>query len=316
MDRRQFIKSTSQAAVGLVMGGSIDWLHAAPRDQKTISSHEYLDFTVPLSPSLPQIVIAQGDSPAAMVKRAIAAFGGIGRFISKGDLVVLKPNASWDRNQELGANTHPAIVGTLTELSLEAGARKVIALDNTLGEPRRCFAISGIGPAVTKAGGSIEFQDDRNFKEVDLHGNFVRTRGVFKQVLKADKFINMPVVKQHSLSKLTASMKNLFGVVSGWRAKLHWEIHQSIVDLAQFVRPTLVVLDAFRVMVKDGPSGGRPDDLIHPHKIAVGTDPVALDAYAASFLGLKPEEIGYIRLAHEKKLGDIDYKKMRVKQIT
>ena len=110
-------------------------------------------------------------------------------------------------------------------------------------------------------------------------------------------------------------MKNLFGVVGGNRPKLHWRINKAIVDLASFVRPTLVVLDSFSVMISNGPSGGRSDDLIHPHTIAVGTDQVAMDADAASFLGLKPKDVGYIALAHKKRLGSMDYKKMRTKKL-
>ena len=317
IDRRQFISRSARAAVGLALAGPVRWLYAAtPPSRNSGTTSMVLDFSVPLPDNLPQIVTVKGDSPADMVKKAISVFGGLERFISKGDRVVLKPNASFDRSPDQGANTHPEIVGLMTELSLKAGAREVVAIDHTLGEPRRCFARSGIGPAVKKAGGSIKFQGKRAFRKVDLGGDAIGSAKIMTPLFEADKFINLPIVKQHGLSKITATMKNLFGIIGGIRPLLHIRLSRSIVDLASFARPTLIVLDAFSVMIKHGPSGGRPEDLIHPRTIAVGTDQVAMDAYAASFLGLKPENVGHIKLAHEKGLGNMNYKDMRIETIT
>lgn len=310
MDRRQFIKRSSQAAIGCIFAGSAKWLGAAAPS----GSRRVLDFTVPPSSTLPQIAIAKGDSPREMVRRAIEAIGGMGRFISKGDRVVLKPNASWDRSPEQGADTNPEIAAILTELALKAGARWVIAIDHTIGEPGRCFARSGIGPAVVKAGGSIRHQDDRAFRDVEV-GGVVGKWPVMTALLEADKLINVPVVKQHSLSALTAGMKNLYGIIGGKRSALHPKIDESIVALAGFARPTLVVIDAFSVMVKNGPSGGSPGDLIHPRVVAAGTDQVALDAFAATLLGVNPSSVGHVSLAHRNGLGEMDYKKLRVKEV-
>lgn len=315
MDRRQFIKSSSRAALGCIFAGSAGWLRGeAPSAPSSAIPGKPLDFAVPPSPTLPQMVIARGDSPREMVRRAIEALGGMGRFIAKGDRVVLKPNASWDRGPEQAADTNPEIVAALTELALKAGARQVIAIDHTIGEPDRCFARSGIGPAVVKAGGSIRRQDARAFRDVDI-GGAVGKWPVLAPLLEADKFINVPVVKQHRLSAITAGMKNLYGIIGGKRSALHPKIDESILALASFAKPTLVVIDAFSVMVKNGPSGGSPSDLIHPHVVAAGVDQVALDAFAATLLGVRPENVGHIRLAHKTGLGEMDYKKLRVKEV-
>ncbi len=315
MDRRQFIKRSSQAALGCIFASSAKWLHGeAPSVPSSPSIGKPLDFSIPPSSTLPQMAITKGDSPREMVRRAIEAIGGMGRFISKGDRVVLKPNASWDRSPEQAADTNPEIVAALTELSLKAGARQVIAIDHTIGEPDRCFARSGIGPAVVKAGGSIQHQDARAFRDVEI-GGAVGKWPVLAALLEADKLINIPVVKQHSLSTLTAGMKNLYGIIGGKRSTLHPKIDESIVALASFARPTLVVIDAFSVMVKNGPSGGSRSDLIHPHVVAAGTDQVALDAFAATLLGVRPESVGHISLAHKSGLGEMDYKKLRVKEV-
>lgn len=312
MDRRQFIKRSSQAAVGLAFVGRPRWLFASPASPAATS--KILDFSVPSSPSLPQIAVARGGPPGKMVTDAVAALGGVERFIRKGDRVVVKPNASWDSSPELGADTHPDVVAALVTLCLKAGARQVVVLDHTIDEPRRCFARSGIGPAASAAGGRVEFQGTRNFRDVTL-GEGIGTWPVMTALFEADKFINLPVVKSHSLSTLTAAMKNLYGIAGGTRSRLHRKIDESIVALANFVRPTLVILDAVRVMIRNGPSGGGAADLIHPHVIAAGTDQVALDAFAATLLGARPEDVGHIRLAHKKGLGEMDYKKLRIKHI-
>jgi uncharacterized protein (DUF362 family) len=315
MDRRQFIKRSSQAVIGLFLSGSVGRLLAAasPAGIRRIP-RKILDFTVSPSSTLPQMVIAQGGTPGEMARRAIGAIGGMGRFISKGDRVVLKPNASWDRSPQQAADTNPEIVAVLTELSLKAGARQVIAIDHTIGEPGRCLARSGIGPAVVKAGGSIRHQNARAFRDAEI-GGAVGKWPVFKPLFEADKFINIPVVKQHSLSTLTAGMKNLYGIIGEKRSTLHPKIDESIVELANFARPTLIVLDAFSVMVKNGPSGGSLSDLVHPHVVAAGTDPVALDAFAATLIGVRPESVGHVALAHKRGLGEINYKKLRVKEV-
>lgn len=249
-----------------------------------------------------------------MTRRAVEALGGMKLFISKGDRVVLKPNASFDSGPETGANTHPEIVSVVATLAREAGAADVIVIDNTLDEPRRCFARSGIDAAAKKAGARAVFQELRNFKDTEI-GGVIGRWPVMAPVLEADKFINLPIVKQHGLSRLTAGMKNLYGVIGGRRSTLHRKIDESIVSLASFLRPTLIILDGYSAMVKNGPSGGSRDDLIHPRTICAGSDQVAVDSFAASLLCLEAGRIGYLALAAGRGLGVSDYKSLRPETI-
>jgi len=310
MNRREFIAWSARAGAGLAFASPVKWLLAAPGD----AALKRLDFSVPPSPALPQLAIAKGASPGAQARAAIEAIGGMGRFVAKGDRVAVKPNISWDSTPELGADTHPEIVAAIVEMALKAGAREVVVFDHIIEEPRRCLAVSGIGPAAEKAGAKVITQGPRAFRDV-IVGGAVGTWPVMVPLLETDKFINVPVVKQHSLSSLTASMKNLYGVIGGRRGKLHGKIDESIADLAAFARPTLVVLDATRVMTQHGPSGGRPADLIHPKLVAAGTDQVALDSWAASLLGLKPADVEYLGLAQARGLGTTDYKGLRTKEV-
>lgn len=211
MNRRQFLGWGARAAAGLALSGPAHWLAAAPA-----APPKRFDFSVPPSPVLPQLAVAKGDSPGALARAAVEAVGGMGRFVAKGDRVAVKPNISWDSTPELGGDTHPDIVAALVEMALRAGAREVVVFDHIIEEPRRCLAASGIGPAAEKAGARIVVQGPRSFRDADV-GGFVGMRPVMAPLFEADRLINAPVVKQHKLSRLTAAMKNLYGIVGGRR---------------------------------------------------------------------------------------------------
>ena len=132
----------------------------------------------------------------------------------------------------------------------------------------------------------------------DDRGEFVDT----------DRFINMPIVKQHSLSRCTIGMKNLFGIIGGRRNQLHQQIDQALVDLAVFCKPTLTVIDATHVLLRGGPTGGSLDDVAVENSVICATDLVAADSRACEFLGLKGDGVEHIVLAAQSGLGNIDYR--------
>jgi uncharacterized protein (DUF362 family) len=136
-----------------------------------------------------------------------------------------------------------------------------------------------------------------------------------KHFVQADRLINMPIVKQHSLTRCTIGMKNLYGILGGRRNRLHQEIDQSIVDLAAFVRPTLTVVDATRVLFRGGPQGGSLDDVAIENAVICSTDQVAADARAVEFLGLSGRQIGHIALAARAGLGSLDYRASGYKEV-
>jgi uncharacterized protein (DUF362 family) len=115
--------------------------------------------------------------------------------------------------------------------------------------------------------------------------------------------INLPVAKHHSLSTLTLVMTNWIGAVGGGRWSLHQDIHRTIVDLAQFFRPTVTLIDATRILLRNGPSGGSPSDVEIKKTLILSDDPVAADAAATRLFGLDPKSIGFISLAEQANLG-------------
>ena len=110
-------------------------------------------------------------------------------------------------------------------------------------------------------------------------------------------------------------MKNLYGILGGRRNQLHQEIDQSIVDLANFCRPTLTVIDATRVLLRGGPQGGSLDDVAIMNSVICSTDQVAADSRACEFLGLSAKRVSHILLAEKNGLGSTDYRSIGFKEV-
>lgn len=317
MKRRDFLKRTGGTVAMAAGTGGIGWLfhNRGAAHPPTILFDPKTSFAVPVDKSLPKLTLAKHEDPAKALAAALEAIGKISRFISKGDKVVLKPNVGWDRKVEQAANTHPVLVGEMVRLCKEAGAAEVIVTDNTCNDARRTFLRSGVKEAAEKAGGIVHLPDEADYSEVAIKGEFMDVWPVLNSILKADKVINMPIAKHHGLAACTAGMKNLYGIVGGRRNQLHQKIDESIVDLTRFSPPTLTIIDATRVLMRSGPQGGSTDDVEHPQVVMCATDIVAGDARASEFIDLTGEKVGHIKLAHEKKLGNINYNEAGFKEV-
>ena len=264
----------------------------------------------------PDLAMIQGDSPAQITKEAITAIGGIKRFIAKGDVVILKPNIGWDRTPEQAACTNPEVVKALVELCIEADAKEVIVMDNTINPARKTYARSGIAKAAKEAGAKVPYVNPHHLKKMALNGEWFKEWEVYTDFVEADKIINVPIAKTHSLSRLTMGLKNWLGAVGGARNQLHQGLDYAMIDLAKFFKPALTVLDAFRILVRNGPQGGRLSDAQLNKTVVAGVDYVAVDALGATFFDIKPEELPYLQLASERGIGRIDLEKLRIEKRT
>jgi len=316
--RAAMVQLLRLGAVGAGIAGSGVWLsrrstHPAEPAVLTMRSN----FEIPADSSLPVMAVVQGDDPAILARRAIQELGGIRRFVSRGDVVVVKPNAAWDRLPEQAANSNPWVVGEVCRLCLEAGARRVIVTDVTINEAQHCFARSGIAAAVRASGAEVVYPHERLFREVDLHGQVLDVWPVLEPFLRADKMINIPIAKHHSLTGASLGMKNWYGILGGARQRLHQRIHESVADLADFMRPTLTLIDAFRVLMRNGPGGGNPEDAVLKRTLLAGTDPVALDAYAAkAYWDLDWHTLAYLESAAARGLGTYHFEAVSTHFVT
>lgn len=252
----------------------------------------------------------QGYSIKALTRKVFEAAGGIERFISKQDVVAVKPNISWARAPHLAATTHPEVLEAVVELCQEAGAKKVVIADHTIHDARRCFAITGAGMVAKNTGADLVYPRSSLMRKMNLQGHRLNVWPVYVPLVEADKVINLPVAKVHVLSGLTLGMKNWIGAVGGRRNALHQDIHMSIVDLARFFNPTLTLIDAIRIMIHNGPSGGSAQDVLVSNRLILSNDPVAADAKAAALFDLRPQDIGFIRLGSKWGLGTYEFQKL------
>jgi len=264
----------------------------------------------------PDLAAVTGESPAAITRAAIEALGGMKAFVGRGDKVIVKPNIGWDRTPEMAACTNPEVVATLAALALEAGAKEVVVMDNTTNQAKRCYVRSGIAEAAKQAGAKVLFTDDYRLKKTALKGAWLKEWEVFADFLEADKIINVPIAKVHSLSRLSMGMKNWLGAIGGARNQLHQKLDEAMVDLAAFFKPTLTVLDAYRILIANGPQGGRLSDTKLVKTVVAGRDPVAVDAMGATFFEIEPRELLYLRIARERGLGTHELEKLTVEKRT
>jgi uncharacterized protein (DUF362 family) len=301
LNRRSFIGSAAATAA------AISWnnpLFAAPASSKD-------------GPC--DIVAVRNGESVGMYQSGIAALGGIGAFVKKGQSVVVKPNIAWDQPPEIPANTNPELIGAIVRDCLKAGASKVTVFDHTCHNWERSYKRSGIAKAVTDAGGTMAPANLENqYREVKLPKAKILKRAlIHKEMLDCDVFINVPILKHHGGAKLSLTMKNLMGVVWDRRFFHKNGLDQCIADMCFAPRtPDLNIIDAYRILRKNGPQGRAEEDGEITKYQLLGTDMVALDSAAAKLFGMKPEELGYIKFASEMGAGQADLSKVNIKRIT
>lgn len=262
------------------------------------------------------LVAVRDGSRTAMLDAALAELGGIGAFVHAGQTVLIKPNIGWDAPPERAANTHPDLVAHLTKLCLAAGAKSVSVFDNTCDQWELTYEHSGIAAAARAAGARVvNGKDPELYREVDIPGVKLKRAKVHSLVLDSDVFFNVPVLKHHSGTVVTAAMKNLMGVVWDRRVYHSRDLHQSIADFLTLRKPTLNIVDAYHPMVRNGPRGRTTDDVVEMRTLLASADPVAVDAAAARLLGHEPAQIGYIKIAADLQLGEMDLQQVDVRRI-
>jgi uncharacterized protein (DUF362 family) len=265
----------------------------------------------------PYLVVARNGEPEEMVRQAVNALGGINRFVTKGAKVIIKPNICVAYYPpEYAATTNPYVVGALVKLCVEAGASSVKVMDFPFGgSPEEAYAISGIADQVKSAGGEMVVMSSYKFMKTEIpDGLVVKETEIYGDILKSDVLINVPIAKDHSLTRLTLGMKNLLGVVAD-RGSFHPNYGQRLADLNTKVRSSLTVVDAVRMLMEGGPSGGNLDNVKKMDTIIASADVVAADSYAATLFGLKPSDIVYIKTGAEMGIGRNDLENMKIEEI-
>lgn len=292
------LASTGVAAAALA-GGAL-FFH--DRRRLEAAAPEIPDWRHARSDAALRGAVARGADPAANVRRAVAALGGMEAFVKKGESVLLKPNAGWDRLPDQAANTDPMVVAELVRMCKAAGAKRVVVADVSVNDPVRSMTRSGILEAARGAGADV--LDGKSVKMVpaSLAGSSAGLE-VIDLLFSCQRVINIPVAKHHGLSRATVGMKNWFGVLGKGRNRLHQGIDRAIAELGATFRPTLTVVDATRVLLSNGPQGGSLSDVKAVRAVAASVDPVLADAWGVSQMGLDPASFGFLVEAEKRGLG-------------
>ena len=259
------------------------------------------------------VAVSEGADYGAITRNAIAAVGGIQKFVKQGDVVVVKPNMGWDRKPEFAACTHPLVIKAIAEECVRAGAKRVKVFDNPCNDPRRCYENSGIQGAL-KGLKNIEVKQMENerYKNTKLNGTFLKEWELYDEALSANVFINVPIAKHHALTKLTLGLKNMMGIMGGNRGYLHRGMDEALADVNSVVKSHLVIIDATRILLNHGPQGGNLKDVKVLNRVVASTDIVAADAYATTFFNLNPQDISATVAAHKRGLGEMSLSKIKV----
>ncbi|MBF0386184.1 MAG: DUF362 domain-containing protein [Candidatus Omnitrophica bacterium] len=257
-----------------------------------------------------------GKDPFKNTVAAVDALGGMGRFVKKGAVVVVKPNIGWDRIPEQAANTNPSVVAALVEMAYKAGAKRVNVFDVTCNDQRRCYENSGIQKAAQEKGAQVYFPDHWNVVKAKFpYKSDMENWPILRDAVVCDTFINVPVLKHHGLTGLTLSIKNLMGICSGTRGLMHINIGPKLVDLLDFIKPELTVIDASRVLTRNGPSGGNLADVINVDTVFASGDCVLADSYACYLMKKDPLGVKYLQEAASRNMGLVDITKADIRTI-
>ena len=261
------------------------------------------------------LAVATGPAAAANTERAMTALGGMGAFVRRRDVVVVKPNICTAKAPEYATTTDPDVVATLVRLAREAGAKQVIVMDNPLSDAAAAYGASGIAAAATAAGGAMHLMNDAGYRSYAIPGHVLGTHPLYAAIVDADVVISAPIAKQHGSAGLTLAGKNLMGATSD-RGRMHsMGLSQCIAELAAALRPDLAVIDATRILVRNGPTGGDLADVVVKDTVIACADWVAADTYATRLFDKTPEAVPYIKAAADMDLGTMDLASVSIRSV-
>lgn len=320
--RRDFLKRACGWAGGLVLAGALGGVIGCGTEEvakNTAPASSPATTPAAANPAGADLAIARGSGdPGVLARKAVDALGGMGRFVKPGNVVVIKPNASFMDGPQGGTSTHPSVVSEVISMCRQAGAGRVIVTDHCLrGDYQTCFEKNGIGAAVRAAGGEVIAyggSDSSQGRVTQIPGGVaMRQASIYPVVLDADVFITVPKAKHHSGAGLSLGMKNLIGVTANMSNVHNNGLHEGIADIASVVRPDLSVIDASIVLTSNGPGG--PGQIRDLGTVIASSDFVAADSYACTLFGMTPESVGYVAAAGRRGLGKTDYNSLKIANV-
>jgi uncharacterized protein (DUF362 family) len=306
--RREFVRQSAKIGFSAALGSSVLYQLV----DGSLSGKKNID-----------IAVVSGSEYFNNTIKAVELLGGMKKFVPKNSKVALLPNT---QSAHPGTYTKPEIVRAVIQMCKKTGASEVNCLSWLT---RKHWEDSDLAQAVEEEGARlrlIDRDDESLFKSLPVpKGKALKEAQIMKELYANDVFINMPITKDHAGNKFTGTMKNLMGLnfrvnnrtfhKQGWRTERSAIEHldQCIADLNTIIKPTLCIVDATEFITTNGPFG--PGKLTKPQKIVAGVDRVAVDTYCTTLWDIEAEDIIMINRAHEHQLGEMDLKKVKIKEI-
>lgn len=240
------------------------------------------------------------------VKRGLMLLGGSDRIVKPGETILLKPNLLVAEPPHKCVTTHPSVFRAVALLLREAGAKLTFGDSPAFGSTTRVAKKAGLMAIADELG--IELADFKNGESVSIEQALQNKQFVIaKGALACDGMVSLPKLKTHGLERYTGCVKNQFGCVPGMlKGEFHVKLpdaHQfgkMLVDLNNFLKPRLYVMDGIQAMEGNGPSGGKPKQM---NVILVSTDPIALDATVCRLIEINPEFVPTVKYGMESGAG-------------
>lgn len=241
--------------------------------------------------------------------RVFEELGGLDGFVKPGHKVLLKVNLLMKKPPEAAVTTHPALVEALVNRIHALGAEVIIG--DSPGGPfnkswiKGIYHESGMEEVAQKTGAKLNWNfEQEEFPNPD--GLILKNITLARMVKEADVIISLAKLKTHGFTIYTGAVKNLFGTIPGLlKAEYHVRMSElkdfcnMLVDIAEFVKPQLTIMDAITAMEGAGPSAGTPK---HVGLLAASTNPHALDLACCHLIGLEPKRVLTLQNAVERGL--------------
>jgi len=249
------------------------------------------------------------------VKQGIDLLGGISCFAKPGEKIVLKPNLLAGDPPEKAVTTHPIVFKTIGEIFKSTGANIFYGDSPGIGKPERIAHLAGIKKVADNL--NIPFADFRNAVKVSYPGAILAKQlELAKGVVDADGIVSIPKMKTHGFTRITGAVKNQFGCLPGLqKAEFHvkmpdiYDFSRVLVDINNFLKPRLYIMDGILAMQGNGPRGGEPVEM---KVLLFSDDPVALDSIFCKLIDLKPAFVPYMKVGRESGLGTDLYNEIAI----
>jgi uncharacterized protein (DUF362 family) len=265
------------------------------------------------------VSIVKVNDVSTAVEKAIELTGGLD--INAGDVVVIKPNAKNPAPPGYGIITDPRVVEAVINLSFQLGAKKVKIAEGAAypsGAYNTFAAFEAIGITEIAKRWNVELVDLNSYDSIDIDvtgGLVLDWVRVGKSVIEADVVINVPVLKTHKATLISACVKNI-GVGCATREekkRLHrLGIDEGLVDVYSVVPTTYHLVDGIVALEGDGPN--LPPGKSRPLGLLIaGKDGVAVDTVCTKIMGFDPADVKHLQLAKQQGLGIMDLEEITIK---